>query len=387
MDECRSNVTNDCDQLCINQEGGYRCDCFLGFQLIDGKCVEENVCLEKLDTCDQKCIPLPYGYDCDCNEGYRMVNGSCRAQGEDPTLYVASEAGVLGFNLRTMKQVLFVKTQSFETIVAIDASIPGILIYSGFLPGHYSTVYISKGDISHVVYQQRYATITGVSLDPLNRNLYMADNSAQKIFVCQLHTKLCTTIVQDLKDVRRILVVPKSGLLFWTQHDPNEKGIYMARMDGSTPLRLAKNKMRFPTDLAFDSMKKRIYWSDSRKGAVEYFDLETRTHMPCFQDRASKPFSVFLFEGQIIFSDWNERSIRTCPKFNCTQPNTLLKYAGSHDGYYQVAVSHPLLTTRTTENPCENHTCSHICLIHSPAKYTCHCPDHMTLAEDLTTCF
>ena len=33
IDECEESSLNNCDQLCNNTEGSYRCDCSSGFQL------------------------------------------------------------------------------------------------------------------------------------------------------------------------------------------------------------------------------------------------------------------------------------------------------------------------------------------------------------------
>ena len=33
MDECASNATNPCNQICTNNDGGFECSCMSGFQL------------------------------------------------------------------------------------------------------------------------------------------------------------------------------------------------------------------------------------------------------------------------------------------------------------------------------------------------------------------
>ena len=33
IDECASNATNPCNQMCTNNNGGFECSCMIGFQL------------------------------------------------------------------------------------------------------------------------------------------------------------------------------------------------------------------------------------------------------------------------------------------------------------------------------------------------------------------
>ena len=33
IDECASNATNPCNQICTNNDGGFECSCMRGFQL------------------------------------------------------------------------------------------------------------------------------------------------------------------------------------------------------------------------------------------------------------------------------------------------------------------------------------------------------------------
>ena len=38
VDECSDDKMNTCDQVCVNTDGGYKCECEQGFELQEGTC-------------------------------------------------------------------------------------------------------------------------------------------------------------------------------------------------------------------------------------------------------------------------------------------------------------------------------------------------------------
>lgn len=84
IDEC-SNGESNCDQLCFNTLGGYRCGCYKGFRLnITGPenkvetqsrvCVDIDECLEspELTGCSHGCINKRGGFQCTCPKGFQL---------------------------------------------------------------------------------------------------------------------------------------------------------------------------------------------------------------------------------------------------------------------------------------------------------------------------
>ena len=63
-----------CDQLCVNEDGGYHCTCESGYHTLnDGfTCMDDDECLDGTHECTQKCINTDGSYDCSCNEGYKL---------------------------------------------------------------------------------------------------------------------------------------------------------------------------------------------------------------------------------------------------------------------------------------------------------------------------
>ncbi|KAJ1606207.1 signal peptid and EGF domain-containing protein [Cryptosporidium canis] len=84
IDECSEGLSN-CDQLCFNTLGGYRCGCYKGFRLnISGPengvdthsrvCVDIDECLEipELTGCSHGCINKRGGFQCTCPRGFQL---------------------------------------------------------------------------------------------------------------------------------------------------------------------------------------------------------------------------------------------------------------------------------------------------------------------------
>ena len=96
-DECELNETQ-CEELCINTEGSYQCDCSEGYQLVgttqcegmaevsncaslyrnnhvsitfvDLYCVDVDECTENLHDCEQVCENTVGTYNCSCEPGF-----------------------------------------------------------------------------------------------------------------------------------------------------------------------------------------------------------------------------------------------------------------------------------------------------------------------------
>lgn len=69
VDDCKL-VPNPCPQLCVNTQGGFRCHCYPGYDLVDGECVEPvDPCFGS--TCEYQCQPVGQtDYRCICAEGF-----------------------------------------------------------------------------------------------------------------------------------------------------------------------------------------------------------------------------------------------------------------------------------------------------------------------------
>ena len=101
VNECLSNATHSCSQLCTNTIGSYDCSCYEGYTKMSkyscfGKIIKPqkhpygllllldiNECLNaSLNNCtgDQKCINTMGSYRCECPEGYEFKKDGISCQ-------------------------------------------------------------------------------------------------------------------------------------------------------------------------------------------------------------------------------------------------------------------------------------------------------------------
>ncbi|XP_055538598.1 fibrillin-1 isoform X2 [Wyeomyia smithii] len=76
-DECQLPGDNNCQQKCVNTEGGYRCECYLGHEKNAlGQCIDINECLEMNGGCgsNARCINLAGSFRCLCPPGFKLGN-------------------------------------------------------------------------------------------------------------------------------------------------------------------------------------------------------------------------------------------------------------------------------------------------------------------------
>jgi len=81
IDECKLNETNECqlNSWCKNTIGSYRCLCKKGFKGNGIYCEDVNECLLKLDDCwsNSKCLNTVGSFICVCKMGFKLENKKC----------------------------------------------------------------------------------------------------------------------------------------------------------------------------------------------------------------------------------------------------------------------------------------------------------------------
>lgn len=78
INEC-ALMTNPCQMICNNTEGGYSCSCGPGFTLNrdNSTCRDIDECIAGSHVCQQRCINTNGSYECGCNPGYKKVGDHC----------------------------------------------------------------------------------------------------------------------------------------------------------------------------------------------------------------------------------------------------------------------------------------------------------------------
>ncbi|KAI0233186.1 Mucin-like protein [Lamellibrachia satsuma] len=75
INECDpGNRRHDCEQICIDQEKGFKCTCKDGYRLLkdDKNCTDIDECDEGTSGCEQQCTNAKSSFGCFCFDGYKI---------------------------------------------------------------------------------------------------------------------------------------------------------------------------------------------------------------------------------------------------------------------------------------------------------------------------
>eukprot|EP00057_Strongylocentrotus_purpuratus_P008865 XP_011663339.1 PREDICTED: fibrillin-1 isoform X1 [Strongylocentrotus purpuratus] len=85
---------NDCQQICYNEEGGYSCACWDGYEM-DGSgfnCTDIDECSRNSSACENgMCMNLVGSFNCSCNSGYELSNDNITCSDINECLQGADE--------------------------------------------------------------------------------------------------------------------------------------------------------------------------------------------------------------------------------------------------------------------------------------------------------
>ncbi|UXI21207.1 Nose resistant to fluoxetine protein 6 [Sarcoptes scabiei] len=397
-----------CEHFCMidNETNKPSCYCRPGYKLINQKqCTDYDECAENkiANYCDHICINTDGHYRCDCHQGYDLVNNStCKAKTQSPILFFSTGLDIHGYDLRAQTMFPAIKsTNPSETIVTVDVlASEKKLFYSIFKNESYSSVFsISFNSIDNIassssfinqekrlLFHDSQSQIEGLSVDWLANHIYLTEFNKNRIIVCSTETLICATLMNYLPSPRGILVLPTKAMLFWTQWG-EQNGIFSAKMDGSDATKMFGD-IEWPNDLVFDEETNRLYWCEGKNGLIEYYDFDIEVRQTVFKDKLRQPYSLFVFENLLYWTDWTYQQLIKCGKISCHNHETIFRPTlNKGRGLYGISMMHPLLQRSSSAiNPCRNHPCSHLCLIKTNNSFSCYCPDHTYLDNDQRTC-
>lgn len=388
--ECRPSGCHlkNCSQACFVAPDGPECYCREGFVIGSDNitCIDRNECaLNKVySLCSQKCVNLDGSYKCACFEDYQLVNNSsCVVKEGEPLLLFSNSEGIRGLWLKTRRY--FPVYHSLKQTVGIDMFGAEEKVFWVDLDKSQSGVYSVgiSGDNFEPIITTGLKSPEDLAIDWIGENIYITDAELNKIIVCHLDGSVCASLISNDIDLPRAIVVdPHQGILFWTEWGKHP-GIYQSGMDGSNRTTLINKNIFWPNGLAFDSLLNRLYWSEAKYGAIEFYDFETKQRKSIFKDSVFHPFSLAVFEDNLYWSDWITYSLDKGNKFTGHNQTTLVREVNEH--IMGVHVYHPLMQ-KTSYNPCWLHMCSHLCLLAPNRQYSCACPDHLILSNDSKAC-
>jgi hypothetical protein len=383
---CNTSCTtanNICSQICLKTPIGPTCRCQEGFHLKgDGRsCEDINECEEFPPVCSQLCRNFDGNYLCDCYEGFvlRTDRISCKAEGKAMSLLFTSDN-----QIRRLSQIenslKLVYSEDTPRITGLDVSVKTGAIF--FTAENTGTILMLNS--SNKVYLEDVGQPGKLVLDWMTNNIYYVNNepNAKSISICNFDDKACSHLipVDQHRQISAIAVDATNKLLFyslvswWMFNSPNYV-IYKTNLDGTESQEIVKSSSGYVTGLSCDIYKKQLYFVDQHQGQLTQirYDGSKKTVLA---SNLTRPMGLSFFENLVYFL--TPGYMGKCRLYEPAICDYFRLGTTSSDLF---AIFQESKQPQLSDNPCENHTCSHLCV---PAKmnYKCLCDDGRLLTTD-----
>lgn len=259
-------------------------------------------------------------------------------------------------------------------------------IYSGKLKGDELT------SIKSIV-ESDLSSTEAVAIDWIGKNIYWIDASLKQIEVATKDGLHRTTLLsENISKPRSMAIDSRLGFLFWSdweEIDPRIERSSLAGEERKSIFNLKNINGAWPNGITLDYVKKRVYFLDAKTREIHTIDYEGKNHKRILRnpEYLHHPFAITIYENNLFWTDWRLSSVITADKL--TGSNVTVFYRVSVQPF-DVKIMHPSRqpwdfngdgTGKEIISPCENSSCSHLCLLSMNNTFKCACPHMMRLSE------
>ncbi|XP_015909717.1 low-density lipoprotein receptor-related protein 2 isoform X1 [Parasteatoda tepidariorum] len=365
-----------CTHNCSETPSGPICTCPLGKVLNDTKtCIDFDECAIP-GACSQQCINTKGSYKCLCQDGYTLTTDRhiCKATNwTSAYLVISNRRSILVANLNTT--TLERVPVRVENVVATASEMStGTIYWSDMVLK--KVFRLVKGGEPEIVVGSGVDLVEGLAVDWIGKNLYWVDSRLKTLDVSTLNGEHHIVLLnENISQPRGLSIDPseKARIMFWTDWGENPR-IESCGMDGTLRRTIVHTKIFWPNGLTIDIPTKRVYFADSKLDYIDFcnYDGSGRQQVLARNHYLLHPHSLTIFEDTLYWTDRQLNRVLSCHKYKGVNQTVVSHLVSQPLGIH---VSHPILQPLSA-NPCENATCSHLCLL-SPSHsngYTCKCP-------------
>ncbi|GFO15831.1 low-density lipoprotein receptor [Plakobranchus ocellatus] len=378
----------------FSSAGDLECVCRKDYQQRPGlsqlQCDDVNECAlpDHQRVCGHQCYNTPGSYLCFCDSGYKLSadRKSCVVVGPEAELVYATSHQIVSFAMKSKESSILLDDLKGVQGLAVDSGGRRIF-WTEVKSPHQTAVYVADLDQPKATRQRVAAfglkTPQGLTFDPNESNLFIADSDLPAILACNVQSRLsfptsrsssnswshflsnsmsdilnymsstpsllqqefvCVTVFNGsaLQRPTYIALDHKNGFLYWIDLGPSPQIMY-GRADGlfvetskrspkPSPSRktqsLLSNRLLEPISLSLDLPTQRLFWFDSVLKLLECVGLDGQGRRIIKGTDLGEPFALVVFENQALLADHAESSIVAVQKFTGDNRTTLLPKVG-----------------------------------------------------------
>ncbi|KAK7603208.1 hypothetical protein V9T40_003207 [Parthenolecanium corni] len=314
----------------------------------------------------------------------------CPIDGKKEFLLLAQKERIVMFKLSDFTSEIL-PIEGLQNVISVEFDYhENCLFYADIVSDVISKVCLSKGNGSVPVVDSRLHSVEGMAYDWVSKHLYFVDGVLGRIEVVRTDVddpnRFRKTVINNTiaRKPRGIAIHPSEGYMFWTDWVSGNPSVNRANLDGSDPVKLfSKTTVEWPNGITIDYIARRIYWVDAREDYIASSNFFGKGFKKIIDQnsKVSHPFSVAVFKDKMYWDDWRSNAIFSADKDHGTGIQVV---ASALPGLMDLKIyAH---SSQEGTNACANNTkCSHLCFGLPDNKYSCQCPDDLTLVNG-TTC-